>query len=800
MESSVSFLAGHRALDLTDLKGQLCGRVLADLGMEVVKIEPRAGDPVRKMAPLIDGSSGSPLSVPFAHLNAGKKSVVLDLQTAQGQTDFMRLAQAADVVLESFPCGHLDALGLGYRDLARSNPRLIMASITGFGQTGPRRDYVYTDIVAYAMGGLMYISGDPKLPPCKAPETQAYYFGSLFAALGVVAALYYRERTGAGNHIDVSMQETLATQEHAIRLFANDGVILKRAGSQHAQVAPATIFPCRNGFVYLYVTRAHWKKLLDIWKDHPREFEAPDWVENPFRRARADEINRMLLPFTQQYTKEEFTELLQSSGIPCTPVNRPADFIADSQVEARRFFVPVDYSNLGVVHHVAAPFLLNGERPPVHPAPAVGEERNEPTVANDRAGEPRADGSPIGQAAEKGPLSGMRVLSFDKVLAGPYGMTLLAELGAEVIKVESDRGGLDPFRFFGASRDPNLSPRFLEFNRNKKSITVNLKHPEGPRLIKELARRCDAVMDNFSFHVMPSVGLGYEELAKVKPDIICLRMPGLGCTGPKRSYVTVGPNITSYTGFNYLWNHPDTDPPVGSQTVFPDYVSGVFSAILITSAVLYRDRVGRGAFMDLSQAEAAAYMIGISLMDSRVPGHNPKPSGNESPYAAPHGCYPCKGKDRWCVIAVESDSQWRALAATIGRPDLAEDERFSTFDARRNNRAELEGLLSLWTKDQECHDVMSKLQRAGVPSGVVQNGADLVDDEHLKARGFLIEQQNPRLGRVILPGFPMRFSACLTDPNWEFPVLGHHNEEVFSDLLGYSSEKIAELKNDGVVA
>ncbi len=798
MKSSISFLAGYRALDLTDLKGQLCGRVLADLGMEVIKIEPPGGDPVRKMGPFADGHSS--LSIPFAHLNAGKKSAVLDLQTAEGRNGFAQLAHAADVVLESSPCGQLDALGLGYRDLARLNPRLIMAAVTPFGQTGPHNKYAYSDIVAYAMGGLMYISGDPKLPPCKAPETQACYFGSLFAALGVVAALYYRGRTGAGNYVDVSMQEALATQEHLIRFFANDGVILKRAGSQHSQVAPATIFPCRNGFVYLYVTRAHWKKLLDLWKEHPKEFEGADWVENPYRRARAEEINRELVKLTRQYTKEEFTELLQSRGIPCTPVNRPADFIADPQVEARRFFVPVDYRDMGLVHHVAAPFLVNGERPPVEPAPAVGEKGKDGTVARDRIRSPRSNELAIDETQKKGPLSGMRVLSFDKVLAGPYGMTLLAELGAEVIKVESDRGGLDPFRFFSANRDPNLSPRFLEFNRNKKSITVNLKHPEGPRLIKELTRRSDAVMDNFSFHVMPSVGLGYEDLIKVKPDIICLRMPGLGCTGPKRSYVSVGPNITSYTGFNYLWNHPDTDPPVGSQTVFPDYVSGVFSAILITAAVLYRDRAGQGASIDLSQAEASAYMIGISLMDSRVPGHNPGPAGNDSPYAAPHGCYPCKGEDRWCVIAVETDAQWRAVAAAIGRPKLGGDKRFSSFAARKENRVELESLLRSWTKDQDCHEAMKKLQQAGVPSGVVQNGADLVRDEHLNARGFIVEQQNARLGRVILPGFPMRFSACPLEPEWEFPVLGKHNEEVFRDLLGYDSERVVQLKADGVVA
>src|SRR5919109_4407833 len=222
MGSAAAFLKGYRALDLTGLSGQLCGRVLADLGMEVIKIEPPGGDPVRKMPPFAQSADGKQLSTTFAHLNAGKASKVLDLDGEAGRAEFRRLVETSDVVLESYQPGELEAKELGYKNLAAINPGLILASITGFGQTGPKKNLACNDLVALAQSGFLYISGDPSLPPVRPPETQAYYFASLFAAAGVLAALYRREQTGEGDHIDASMQETLATHEHIIRLYANE--------------------------------------------------------------------------------------------------------------------------------------------------------------------------------------------------------------------------------------------------------------------------------------------------------------------------------------------------------------------------------------------------------------------------------------------------------------------------------------------------------------------------------------------------------------------------------------------------
>src|ERR671918_830045 len=326
MNAAPAFLKGYRALDLTGLSGQLCGRILADLGMEVIKIEPPGGDPVRQLPPFIKSPEGKRLSTTFAHLNAGKASTVLDINQEVGRAAFRRLVVSADVVLESFQPGEVDAKGLGYKDLAAINPGIIMASITAFGQTGPKKNLACNDLVALAQSGFLYISGDPALPPVRPPETQAYYFASVFAAAGVLAALYRCERTGQGDHVDASMQETLATHEHIIRLYANEKQIVKRAGSQHGQVAPARIFPCHDGFVYLYVTRQHWKLFLETWKDHPAEMDGPEWLNSLYRRAHADQINAAVEAFARKHTMEEFTNLLQAKGIPCVPVNTPLGF------------------------------------------------------------------------------------------------------------------------------------------------------------------------------------------------------------------------------------------------------------------------------------------------------------------------------------------------------------------------------------------------------------------------------------------------------------------------------------------
>jgi len=365
-------LSGYLALDLTDLKGQLCGKLLRDFGFDVIKIEPPGGDPVRRLGPFKDDAPHLEGSLRFAYLNSGKKSLTLDATRPEGWDVLLRLAEQADVLLESSPPGTLDLDALRQR-----NPKLLITSVTGFGQTGPHRDYLCPDIVGFAMGGLMYISGDPELPPVNAPETQSCYFASTYAALGTLLSLWQRGRDGQGRSVDVSIQETIASQEHLIRTFATDGESITRHGSQHEHVAPANIFPASDGYVYLFVTRAHWKRLLDFWKDHPPMLDEPEWLDNDFRRARVDELNDLVSAFTRRFRRDELAEQLQKAGIPCLAVNTPMAFIREEHIQARQLFQPVEHPYLGSYLQTAFPLIADGQRQPAVPPPLLGEHTRE---------------------------------------------------------------------------------------------------------------------------------------------------------------------------------------------------------------------------------------------------------------------------------------------------------------------------------------------------------------------------------------------------------------------------------------
>ena len=549
---SGEFLKGYRALDLTGLSGQLCGRMLADLGMEVIKIEPPGGDPVRNLAPFVKSADGKSLSTTFAHLNAGKASKVVDLDNEAGTRRVSPIGRNRGRGDRKFSAGRIGRQrtrlqrsrgdqsghrhGIDHRVSAKPDRR----------KTSPA-----TISSRWPKAGSYTFPATRRLAPCKPPETQAYYFASLFATAGLLAALYRRERTGQGDHVDASMQETLATQEHIIRLWANEKQIPKRAGSQHGSVAPAKIFPCRDGFVYLYVTRQHWKLFLSIWKDHPAVFDAPDWLNNVYRRAHADELNPAVEAFLGKFTMAEITELLQAKGIPCVPVNTPMGFANDEHVRGRGFMAPVEHAGFGSTRQPAMPFVIDGARPAVGSVPLLDSWRDSSVkrVAPTQNDLRRRTAATVRSTA---------CASSASITCSP-GLTARRSSPSwapTCSRVESSKGGMDPFRFFGTGEDPNLSPRFLEFNRNKRSFTVNLKHPKGQGVLHDLVAKADAVLDNYSVDVVERIGLAYDQLCRVKPDIVNLRMPGLGTTGPKRHFSTVGVNITSFTGLTYMWNHP----------------------------------------------------------------------------------------------------------------------------------------------------------------------------------------------------------------------------------------------------
>jgi crotonobetainyl-CoA:carnitine CoA-transferase CaiB-like acyl-CoA transferase len=372
-----ALLAGYRVLDLSSAMGAFCGKVLRDLGMDVIKVEPPQGDSTRSEPPFAKGWSQREGSLRFAYLNAGKRSVTLDITKRSGRMLLLDLVARSDIVLETFEPGYLDAQHLGYGTLVERRPRIIVVSLTGFGQDGPYARYKAPDIVGTAMGGLLYISGDPKLAPCNPPETQGYYYASLFAAYGAILAIWQRETRGIGAHIDASVQASLALHEHVAFNYSAEGRVMKRAGSQHQHNAPANLFKCKNGYIALFVTQNHWPILLKVWTDHPKELDDPKWVNSNLRRAHADYINAQVTSFTSQFLKEDLAELMQKHGIPGLPVNSPTDFMRDPHIQARGFFNAVTHPLLGLFQQPGNPFMVDGKRGAPAAAPLLGQHNEE---------------------------------------------------------------------------------------------------------------------------------------------------------------------------------------------------------------------------------------------------------------------------------------------------------------------------------------------------------------------------------------------------------------------------------------
>ena len=377
IDNTTSLLSGYRVLDLSSSMGSFCGKVLRDLGMEVIKIEPPGGDAGRLEPPFAKGHAHREGSLRFAYLNAGKKSVSLDVAKDSGRKIFLDLVAKSDIVLETFEPGELAARGLGYAQLLEKQPKLILVSLTGFGQDGPYAHYKAPDIVGNAMGALLYISGDPKMPPCNPPETQAYYYASLMACYGTMLALWQREMRGIGAWIDGSVQASMALHEHVAFNYAAEKRVMKRAGSQHQHNAPANLFQCKNGWIALFVTQTHWPLLLKVWDNHEPELDDPKWINSNLRRKEADYINAQVTSFTMRYTKEELAELMQKNGIPGLPVNSPSDFMKDPHIQARNFFSQVTHPVLGTFAAPGSFFTVDSKRAGPAPAPLVGQHNAE---------------------------------------------------------------------------------------------------------------------------------------------------------------------------------------------------------------------------------------------------------------------------------------------------------------------------------------------------------------------------------------------------------------------------------------
>ncbi|MDE0355258.1 MAG: CoA transferase [Deltaproteobacteria bacterium] len=807
-------LDGVRVLELAGAEGEYCGKLLADFGAEVIKVEPPEGSPSRHEPPFKDDRPGSDRSLPFLYFNANKKSITADLGTEEGRERVRSVSTEVDVLLESGAPGTLAALGLGYEDLRTANPGLVYASVTAFGQTGPYSGYRWSGLVAFAMGGLMYVSGKPSAPPVNAPGAQAFLVGSAHAALAILMALWRVRRGGAGQHVDVSMMDCLAAMENMVSRSASTGVHPRRDGTQHRFATPGTIYRCRDGYVHIFVTNSQpgaWDRFVD-WLGLPEALTGDEFGDPVYRRAHVAEVDQVVSAILANLPKEKVYEELQDRHIPCAPVNTPLEFVRDRHIESRGFVVDTVHPRLGPMAFPGRAYKTESWRFRHH-APAVGEHEEvvlngfgaapdsprkgsaAPDSESDQA--PRTAAGPADRTAlNRLPLTGIRVADFTHMVAGPYGTMQLAYFGAEVIKIES-RARPDTWRIREGNKDVEASLPFADHNRNKLSVTANLKTAEGRELARRIIAESDVVVENFSVGVMDRLGLGYEELRALKPDIIMIRLQGLGTTGPRKNYVTWGPSLMPFSGMTWLWNHPDGGAPVGSQTSYPDYIVSIHMAFALMAALHHRANTGEGQFIDIAQGEVTASLIGPALLDGLVNGRAAEPVGNRGHAGVPHGCYPCAGEDEWCVISVGDDAEWQRLCAATENGTGLRDERFATAAGRRANAAELDELVSEWTRQRSPREVMEALQAQDVTAGMVSDGTTLVHDPHLRSRDAVVEHDHPRQGRLTLPGIVMKLSGTPGEIRRHAPLLGQDTHAVLSGLLGLTDEEIRRLEAAG---
>lgn len=410
--------------------------------------------------------------------------------------------------------------------------------------------------------------------------------------------------------------------------------------------------------------------------------------------------------------------------------------------------------------------------------------------------------SPAG-AASKGLLAGLRVADFCWIGAGSYTTKVLGDLGADVIKIESS-ARLDSLRLAGPYKDGvagvNRSGYFADRNTSKRGITVDMKHPKALPLMRQLIARSDIVANNFAAGVMEKFGLGPEDCARIRPDLIYLAMSMQGSQGPQRDFRGTGSSIAALTGIQALSGLPDR-VPAGTGTNYPDHLPNpCHAAFALLAALRHRRRTGQGQYIDFAQTEPMLALMGPTFLDLTVNGHLQDRRGNDHPWAAPHGVYPCLGDDRWIAITVMDDAQWAALVATMGAPAWAADPRWAAQPARWHGRAALDAQLAAWTAAQEAGPLMARLQAAGVPAGAVQDARDVTrHDPQLAHRGHWVRLPHAEMGETLYNNLPFRLSRAEVRPTRPAPLLGEHTDEVLRDLLGLSADELAALHGEGVL-
>jgi len=802
-------LSDLRVVDLSvDVAGPYASKLLAGLGADVLKVEPPEGDVARRRGPFLNDAPNVEASAPFLYLNTGKRSVTLDLAVDVGRRALLGLLDGADVLIESYGAGGLEMRGIDPTELRARYPRLIVLRLSDFGQTGPYLAYRGEDIVLQALGGLLYLTGDPDRPPLRVGGRQAYYLAGLNAFVALAAALFQRERDDTGVVVDLSVLECIpGVLETATYRYVTQGQIAQRDGNW-ANRAAWGVYPCADG--YAAVVSGDGLMFRRMGRIVPA-LANPRYDSFEQRRAHADDINAELLPWLMAHTKEEVYAAGQRERLPFGAVRSIDDLLNAEQLRARGFFEQIEHPEAGVQRYPCAPFRLQRHPWQSGRAPLLGEHQADIEGAAFRARPPRSE-----QATEERvralPLAGVRVLDLTMVWAGPFATKFLADLGAEVIKIES-LAHVDSRVWAGllsADVDPEHPPYTRDayvilYGRNKLGLTLDLASTAGKALFLQLVAISDVVIENFSFGVMDRLGLDDATLRTINPSIIVATMPGFGNSGPDREHIAYGTTLEALSGLTGLTGYT-ADEPHKSGINYGDPVAGLHTAGAVITALGRARRTGVGEQIEVAQLESLVILLGEAVLDCSMNGRSAHPLGNRARGVAPQGVYPCarptatdSTDDAWIAISVTSDLEWQRLVQAMGSPAWAGDPALASLSGRVAQSDAIDTYIADWTRLHDQRPLMERLQAVGVCAGAVLNIAQVLCDPHLTSRGLFTCVDHPDGNSYALTLNPWTFDGLRHGVQRPAPALGQDNDYILHDLLGVSREHLDALADQHLI-
>ncbi|MFM7534935.1 MAG: CaiB/BaiF CoA transferase family protein [Acidimicrobiales bacterium] len=823
-------LDGYRVIDLTVARGWMCGRVLADLGAEVIKVEPPGGDPGRRAGLFADPNAPDPEgSLSWWHENRGKRSVVLDLDDPADRDRFLGLAEGADAVIESFPTGWLGARGLEPEALHARNPHLVITSISGFGRTGPYAGWSATDLTVAATTAELWLTGDTDRAPVRLSSPQLFLHAGVEAAVHTLVALWHAQHTGEGQDVDVSAQLAgMKCLMNAQAYHLIEGRELFRQGSWNnaGRSKFRIITPCLDGHAAVLVAAGAiggpMMRFLVDWAEREgvadplvigRDWSTLNFLDEPleFYEATSDTLTRLFA----RHTKAELYQAALDHLLLVAPVNTVADLRVDEQLTARGYFVPVDVDAgvgagpaWGTVHHPGPWAKLSATPLDVQRrAPRIGEDTEAVLAAAARR--PRAAAvDPDGRAR---PFEGLKVLDLAWVGVGPMTAGYLGSYGAEVIKIESSKRP-DVLRLTNPLKDGrpgiNNSHFYGDFNAGKRCIGIDLTDPRGREVAWKLVEWADVVVESFTPKALAGWGMDYAAIRARKPSIVMLSTCMQGQTGPRRFYRGFGNLMGALAGFYEITGWPDRDPAM-IYGAYTDFVSQRFTTSALIAALDHRRRTGEGQHIDLAQLEASLQFLGAEFLAYEIDGRVATRCGNRDRDLVPNGVFPClasaqrverfpdggPGAEGWVAISCADDAQWAALVARAGLPD---EPQWHTAAGRRADEDRIEALIGAWTATRTAADVVAALQPA-VACAPVHGVPELHTDPQIAHREYWVPHEHPVYGRVPYSGMQARLSRTPGEIRGPAPCLGQHTWEVLEEVLGYDPDVIAELLATDVV-